>query len=190
MSHIVLNSSLYRSLAGLRRAARLSPSLLGLGILIAASGCSLTPVEQAAAPIVGGEGRATPGSIAQPSQAEPSQVSESPGPATSEPGREVAEKPDLGPRMDEGRAIGGVAEPARPVIDPNRQASLGKSIGQFQALSFDQLEGWREDPLDDALLAWRRNCEAMALKGQPFVRLCNESAGIDSQDAQAIRRFF
>ncbi len=190
MSHIVLNSFLYRSLAGLRRALRLCPSLFGLGILIAASGCSLTPVEQAAAPIVGGEGRATPGTIAQPRQAEPSQVSESTGAATSEPGREVAEKPDLGPRMDEGRAIGGVAEPARPVIDPNRQASLGKSIGQFQALSFDQLEGWREDPLDDALLAWRRNCEAMALKGQPFVRLCKESAGIDWQDAQAIRRFF
>ena len=192
MSHIVLRSSLYRSLEGFLRIARSRPIVLRLGVLVFASGCSLTPVEQAAAPIVGGEGRATAGSMARPGQADSSvpSASVSQAPAASEPDQAATDKPGLGPRMDEGRAIGGVAEPARPVIDPNRQASLSRSIGQFQPLRFEQLEGWQDDPLDAALLAWRRNCEAMVLKGQPFIRLCEESQGIDAQDSNAVRGFF
>ncbi len=192
MSHIVLTSFLCQSFTALRRTAHISPKVLWIGIFVAASGCSLTPVEQAVAPIVGGEGRATPGSVDRSVQGQSAQTGEPPAqsPVGSESGSGVAEKPGLGPRMDEDHPIGGVAEPARPVIDPNRQASLGRSIGQFQTLSFDQLEGWRDDPLDDALLAWRRNCEAMVLKGQPFIRLCEESGRIDGQDALATRRFF
>ena len=192
MSHIVLRSSLYRSLEGFHRIACSRPVVLGLGIVVFASGCSLTPVEQAAAPIVGGEGRATAGSMARPGQADSSvpSASVSQASAASEPNQAATDKPDIGTRMDEGRAIGGVAEPVRPVIDPNRQASLGRSIGQFQTLRFEQLEGWQNDPLDAALLAWRRNCEAMVLKGQPFIRLCEESQGIDAQDSNAVRGFF
>ena len=200
MSHIVLRSSLRFSLnqffgllcgKGLRPTACSKRVLLGLGVLVAVSGCSLTPVEQEAAPIVGGEARATPGTIARPDQAsqEPARSSEVSGQADSS-GKAAASQAAPGPQMQEGQVMKGVAEPARPVIDPNRQASLGRSIGQFQTLGFDQLEGWREDSLEGALLAWQRNCEAMMIKGQPFVRLCEESNRFELNDFVAVRRFF
>lgn len=200
MSHIVLRSFLRLSFnqprssfntKGLGHTASSKGVLLALGFLLLASGCSLTPVEQAAAPIVGGEARATPGSIARPDQTsqEPARSSEVSGQDDSS-GQTAASQAGPGPQIQEGQVIKGVAEPARPVIDPNRQASLGRSIGQFQALGFDQLEGWKEDRLEDALLAWRRNCEAMMIKGQPFVRLCEESNRIDPNEHAAVRRFF
>jgi membrane-bound lytic murein transglycosylase A len=52
------------------------------------------------------------------------------------------------------------------------------------------LSGWAEDALVEAWPAWLRNCQAMARKGEPFVRLCREALQLSPVTTASVRRYF
>jgi membrane-bound lytic murein transglycosylase A len=69
-------------------------------------------------------------------------------------------------------------------------ARLGSSQGRLTPVSFGELPGWADDALIEAWPAWLRNCQAMARKGEPFVRLCRQAQQVSPVTTQSVRRFF
>ena len=69
-------------------------------------------------------------------------------------------------------------------------ASAKPTMGVFEPLSFAQLEGWAEDPVDQAWPAWMRGCTVLPKRGEPFASLCAKAQLVPADDARAIRNFF
>lgn len=69
-------------------------------------------------------------------------------------------------------------------------ASSQPTMGVFEPLSFAQLEGWAEDPVDQAWPAWMRGCTVLPKRGEPFASLCAQAQLVPADDARAIRNFF
>ena len=69
-------------------------------------------------------------------------------------------------------------------------ASAQPTMGVFEPLSFAQLEGWAEDPVDQAWPAWMRGCTVLPKRGEPFASLCAQAQLVPADDARAIRNFF
>ena len=138
-------------------------AVIGLALL---SACSLTPIRDAPAPIVG------PGSI--PGLLPPSSAPQTP---TATADGTVPAPPPAGPSAF-------VEAPA------GQLARLPATIGRLTPMGFSDLPGWPDDNLSEAWPAWLRNCQAMARKGEPFVSLCRESLRLSPSDIPALRRFF
>lgn len=132
------------------------------GFALFLQGCSLTPIRDTPAPITG------------PGQAPESTV-QATAPAPS-PGASSTAAPQVAAPFQEAPA--------------GQIARLGSSQGRLTAISFGELPGWADDTLTEAWPAWLRNCQAMARKGEPFVRLCRQAQQVSPVTAQSVRRFF
>ena len=142
---------------------RLRPVLVPAAVFVLfIQGCSLTPIRDTPAPITG-----------------PGQAAESAAQVTTPaPSPAVSSRPE--------------AQAAAPLQEaPAGQiARLGTSQGRLTPISFGELAGWAEDTLTEAWPAWLRNCQAMARKGEPFVRLCRQAQQVSPVTVQSVRRFF
>lgn len=151
--------------------------LVGAGFCLLQA-CSLTPIREAPAPIVGpGESEDT--ATAPPAPQTPPAVT----PPVAPPASATPEPPAATAAAEEPPA-GFQEAPAGQV------ARLPPTVGRLTPMRFSELPGWSEDTLQEVWPAWLRNCQAMARKGEPFVGLCRESLQVSSSNPQAIRRFF
>ena len=139
-----------------------SASLPAAVFVVFLQGCSLTPIRDTPAPITG-PGQTPESATQAPSPAPSPSVSSRPEPQATAPFQEA---------------------PA------GQMARLGSSQGRLTPVSFGELPGWADDALIEAWPAWLRNCQAMARKGEPFVRLCRQAQQVSPVTAQSVRRFF
>ena len=71
-------------------------------------------------------------------------------------------------------------------------SSYSSSIASFSAVSWQALPGWQEDDLTQAWPAWLKSCQALQKRTTQinWRSVCSQTAGISSQNNQAILRYF
>jgi membrane-bound lytic murein transglycosylase A len=155
---------------------RLTVGLVAVGFALLQA-CSLTPIRDAPAPIVGaGEAEGTtPAAAPPPTPAAPTAPATPVSPVP--PASSAAIEPEAAPAGFQEAPAGQIAR-------------LPPTVGRLTPIQYSELPGWSEDSLQEAWPAWLRNCQAMARKGEPFVSLCRDSLQVSASDPGAVRRFF
>ncbi len=78
-----------------------------------------------------------------------------------------------------------VCPPPETVAPPQKPISLRNNLAPA---SWDSIEGWRGDRMEDALAAFLRSCPAV--RGDAWKAACEQARKVDPADGAAIGRFF